>query len=155
MSAEDKLAVAETVYRYALGVDTRDWPLYRAQFADRVRVDFSSSFGRPVVEVAADDWVAGVRPQFEGLHASNHMMSNPLVELTGDTARIRMYVQATHVLDADDPTSSYTIGGYYDDELVADDDRWVLTAVKLIVLWTAGDPGIMDAALSRGRETAS
>ena len=28
MSADDKLAVAETVYRYAVGIDNRDFALY-------------------------------------------------------------------------------------------------------------------------------
>jgi hypothetical protein len=144
MSAEDKLAVTETVYRYALGVDTRDWALYRAQFADRVRVDFSSFGPIPAMEIAADDWVAAVRPLFETLHATQHMMSNPLVELDGDVARIRMYVQAKHVLDPDDAASTFTVGGHYDDELVRLADRWVLSGVKLTVTWRAGDPSIME-----------
>ena len=151
MSADDKLAAAETVYRYALGVDTRDWSLYREQFADRVRVDFSGYDARmSAVELAADDWVAGVRPLFDALHATHHMMANPIVDLAGETARVRMYVQATHVLDPDDPASIYTLGGYYDDDLVRQGDRWILTGVKLTVLWRSGDPSIMETASSAG-----
>jgi hypothetical protein len=150
VSADEKLAVAETVYRYALGVDTRDWPLYRAQFADRVHIDFSSHFGQPISEMAADDWVAGVRPQFDGLHASQHVMTNPLVDLRGEAARIRMYVQATHVLDPSDAAAVYTVGGYYDDDLVRSEEGWILRGVKLTVLWHTGDPSIMQAARARG-----
>jgi hypothetical protein len=150
VSGDEKQAVAETLYRYALGVDTRDWPLYRAQFADRVRVDFSSHFGQPTAELAADDWVAGVRPQFDGLHATHHLMTNPLVRLSGNSARIRMYVQATHVLDPDDAATIYTVGGYYDDDLVRGEERWVLTGVKLTVLWHTGDPSIMQTARTAG-----
>jgi hypothetical protein len=151
MSAEDKLAVAEAVYRYAAGVDGRDWSMYRAQFADRVRVDFSSSFGHPSTEIDADDWVAAVRPIFSELHATQHMMTNPLVNLTGNTARIRMYVQATHVLEPSDPGSIYTVGGQYDNDLVRVDDHWVLTSVKLTVLWHTGDATVMETAAHRAR----
>ena len=156
MTADDKLAVAETVYRYAFAIDTRDWSLYRAQFADRVRIDFSSyDPGRPATDMTADDWVASVQPLFTGLHATQHTMTNPLVELHGDAARIRMYMQATHVLDPNDAASIYTIGGYYDDDLVRSDDRWVLTGVKLTVLWRTGDASIMDSARAAGGRAPS
>jgi hypothetical protein len=155
LPADDRLAVAETLYRYALGVDTRDWPLYRAQFADRVRVDFSDLTGVPAADVAADAYVAAVRPLFERLHATHHMMTNPLVDLAdGVTARIRMYVQATHLGDPQDPTSVFTVGGCYENDLVRAADRWLLTGVKLSVSWTSGDPSLL-APPSRSSEQGS
>ncbi len=42
MDSSDKLAVAETVYHYATGVDRRDWALFRSLFTDIVTIDFSS-----------------------------------------------------------------------------------------------------------------
>ena len=147
MSVEDKLAVAECVYRYATGVDTRDWVLYRSLFADEVEFDFSGyEAGRPSVTMAADDWVAGVRPLFEGLAATQHMMSNPLVELQGDGADITMYVRAHHVLDPEDAEAFYTVGGYYQNRLVREDGGWKLVRVKLTVTWRLGRPEIMEAA---------
>ena len=41
MNTADKLAVAETIYRYATGIDTRDFALYRSIFASDVAIDFS------------------------------------------------------------------------------------------------------------------
>ena len=150
MSAEDKLAVAECVYRYATGVDTRDWAMYRSLFADEVEFDFSSyGPGRPPVTMTADDWVAGLKPLFGGLAATQHMMSNPLVELKGDTAQITMYVRAHHVLDPGDPESFYTVGGFYRNRLVRERSSWKLAAVKLSVTWRLGHPEIMDAARAR------
>jgi hypothetical protein len=61
------------------------------------------------------------------------------------------------VYDADDPASWYTIGGYYDDTLVRSADGpvgWLLTGVKLTVLWRRGDPAIMSwAGAHRAEET--
>jgi hypothetical protein len=139
------------VYRYATGVDTRDWTLYRSLFTDEVEIDFSS-FGPdlPPMKIAADDWVAGLKPLFAGLAATQHMMSNPLVEIEDDSAWITMYVHAHHVFDPDDPDSYYTIGGYYRNRLVRVGGNWKLVRVNLNVTWRLGDPEIMDAARAAG-----
>jgi SnoaL-like protein len=149
MTAEDRLNVAETVYLYAYGVDTRDFALYRSIFADRVAFDFSSFDGGKAIVMSADRWVAGIRPLFTRLAATQHSMTNPITSIDGDTARCRMYVRAHHVYAADDPESWYTIGGYYDDTLVrsaAGPAGWLLTGVTLTVLWRRGDSTIMARA---------
>lgn len=158
MSVTDRLNVAETIYRYATGIDTRDFDLYRSIFAPRVAIDFSSYSGREAAEMTADQWVAGLRPLFTGLNATQHSMTNPIADIdgggTGNTARCRMYMQAHHVYDPDDTTSWFTIGGYYDDTLVRSDDGpagWLITGVTLIVLWRSGDAGIMVSAASDGQ----
>jgi hypothetical protein len=152
VDSADKLAVAETVYRYAIAVDRRDWPLYRSLFTETVAVDFSSfsSYLSPRL-LSVDDWVAGVRPLFTGLAASQHSMTNPLATVEGDAATITMYVRAHHVHDPDDPASWYTVGGYYDNALVRVDGRWLLTSVRLTVTWRSGDPVIMELARTAGK----
>ena len=100
--------------------------------------------------MAADDWVAGLKPLFGGLAATQHMMSNPLVELEGDSAQITMHVRAHHVLDPEDPESYYTIGGYYRNRLVRDCGNWKLVRVNLNVTWRLGHPEIMEAARASG-----
>lgn len=155
MNAEAKWAIAETVYRYALGIDTRDWVLYRSIFEPEVRIDFSSYNGQSATIVPADTWVERLRMQFSGLAATQHSMSNPMIGFSDDSGQVascRMYMQAHHVFDADDPASWFTIGGFYDDTLVWHDDRWLLSGVKLTVLWRRGDPSIMVAARERSAQ---
>ena len=149
--ADDRNAVTDTVYRYAWGIDTRDWALYRSIFADRVAIDFTSYNPTSVAaEMAADDWVANLIPLFTGLDATQHTMTNPLVDIDGDTARCRMYMQAVHML-GDDPEPEFTIGGYYDDQLVRTTNGWQLNAVTLTVTWRRGNPDIMRRARERTR----
>ena len=151
MDASEELAVAETVYRYATGVDRRDWALYRSLFADTVAIDCSSyDSDLPLRQMSADEWVAGLVPLFTGLAATQHSMTNPLATIDGDTAAITMYVQAHHVFDPTDAASWYTIGGYYEDTLARVDGRWLLTGVRLTVTWRAGDPEIMELARAEG-----
>jgi SnoaL-like domain len=149
----DHQAITETVYRYALGIDTRDWALYRSIFADQITVDFSSYGGRPVATMRADEWVASVQPLFTGLAATQHTMTNPIVTVDGDNATCTMYMQATHALDHDNDDAWFTIGGYYTDTLRSTTGLWSITGVMLTVLWRRGDASIMAEAAKRGTAT--
>jgi hypothetical protein len=154
---KDKLSIAETLYLYALGIDTKDFILYRSIFADHVETDFSSYEGSSVTEpsqLTGDEWVDRVQPLFTGLNATQHSMTNPMVEITGDSATCRMYMQAHHVFEPDNENSWFTLGGYYNDSLVRSDlspTGWLLTGVKLTILWRKGDHTIMAEARTKGR----
>ena len=116
MATDDKLMVAETIYLYATGIDTKDFDLYRSIFADHVEIDFSSYEGSSVNEpdlLTGDQWVNRIKPLFTGLAATQHSMSNPVIVLDGDFASCRMYMQAHHVFEPDEEDSWFTIGGYY------------------------------------------
>ncbi len=155
--ADDRAAITETVHRYATGVDTRDWDLYRSIFDERVTIDFSSYSGRPAAEMGGDEWVASVRPLFTGLAATQHQMSNAIVELDGDEAVCWMYMVAVHVGDHDEPSRRFTIGGRYRDALRRSEDGpagWVITAVTLEVWWRDGDAAVMAEAVARGASGA-
>ncbi|MEM9130907.1 MAG: nuclear transport factor 2 family protein [Actinomycetota bacterium] len=151
-AADDQLAVARTVYTYAYGIDHCDWELYRSIFAERIDVDFSSYDGAEAMTVTAEEWLGRVQPLFTGLDATQHTMSNPLVDLDadGERARCRMYMQAAHFL-TDWPEPEFTIGGFYDDRLRRTADGWRITSVTLTVWWRRGDERLMAEAHARGR----
>ena len=142
--------VTRRVYEYAYGIDTRNWRLYRSIFTDQITMDFSSYNGSPATTLAADDWVANCKTLFTGLDATQHSMSNPLVDVDGPRARCRMYMQAEHFYITDSGGNSYVLGGYYDDQLVYVDGRWQIEAVTLNVLWHRGNRHIMTLAQERG-----
>jgi hypothetical protein len=161
-----RLDVAETVYRFAYGIDQRDWAGYRSIFVappDRIDFDYSSYHGRAPSAMDVDTWIGAVTPLFTGLDATQHSMSNPLVEIDGRTARCRVYMQAAHFLWRDDLEEStgsaepeFTIGGYYDDHLVlGSDDRWRIDAVRLTVWWRRGNEAIMKLATTAADEPGS
>ena len=154
---DSRIDVAETVFRFAYGIDQRDWVGYRTIFVPSpgaIAFDYSSYNGRPASSMDVDAWVGAVTPLFTGLDATQHTMSNPLVEIDGAEARCRVYMQAAHFLWRDDleamtgrTDSEFTIGGYYDDHLVrGDDDRWRIDAVRLTVWWRRGNEAIMKLA---------
>ncbi|MFT6391589.1 MAG: hypothetical protein ACJA14_001101 [Ilumatobacter sp.] len=154
---DPRLDVAQTVYGFAYGIDRRDWGGYRSIFvappAD-IAFDYSSYSGRPASRMSVDAWIDVVTPLFSGLDATQHSMSNPIVEVDGASARCRMYVQAAHFLwrdDLEEQTGSadpaFTIGGYYDDHLMLDDTGvWRIDAVTLTVWWRRGNEAVMTLA---------
>ncbi len=148
-------AIVRPVYEYAYGIDTRDWALYRSIFTDDIEMDFSSYNGNPRSAMKADDWVAGCRTLFTGLDATQHSMSNPLVDMEGDHARCRMYMQAEHFLKNDQGSDGFVLGGYYDDRLVRTEEGWKIQAVTLNVFWNRGNRHIMELAAARGAKILS
>ncbi len=146
----DHQAICEVRYRYALGLDTRDWELYRSIFVDDVEIDFSSFSGESGGTMRADDWVATCRVFFTGLDASQHVMTNPMVTVDGDRAHCRMYMTADHYFANDQGGDRFVIGGYYDDRLVRTGDVWLLEAVTLTMFWQRGNRQIMELAAARG-----
>ncbi len=152
---DPRIDIAQTVYAFAYGIDGRDWDAYRSIFVgpdDEITFDYESYHGRPAMRMTADTWVGAVTPLFTGLGATQHTMSNPIVEIEtgGRGARCRMYMQAAHFLWADDVAEpEFTIGGYYDDHLVNVDGDWKIDAVKLTVWWRRGNEEIMQLARRR------
>ena len=147
----DRQGVSDVVIRYATGVDMRDWRAFRSCFCDEVEIDLSSWSGAPARTLPADDWVSGLKPLFTGLDATQHSMSNPLVDIDGDSARCRAYMQAAHFLE-DWPAPEFTIGGYYDDRLVRTSAGWRISAFTLTVWWRRGDDALMAEAAQRGQK---
>lgn len=145
----DRTRIVETVYRYATGIDRRDWDLYRSVFADEVTMDFSSWNGRPAVTMPADEWVAGVVPLFEGLDATQHVLTQPTVEIDGDRATCTVYMSAEHFLWNDRGDDWHSLGGWYTDTLVRTADGWRIDGVTLTVLWNKGNRGVLHLARER------
>ena len=150
VTPEVLLELCDLRYRYALGIDTRDWGLLRSIFTDEITVDFSSYSGRPAARMPADRWVEGVQPLFTGLAATQHTMTNPRATVEGDRATLQMYMQAEHVLDPADPGSWFTLGGHYVDGMTRTPAGWRIEEVTLTVLWRRGRPEIMEHAVRRG-----
>ena len=147
----DRAEVVETVHLYATAIDTKNFELYRSIFTDEIEVDFSSYIRDfAPMTIAADKWVASVKPLFVGLDATQHSMSNPRVEIDRDHATCVMYMQAEHFLANDQGDTSHTVGGYYTNELVRLPEGWRLKKVKLTVLWQRGNKHVMTLGAQRG-----
>lgn len=135
MTAEEALAkqeIAEVLVRYATGIDSRDWPLFRTCFTADVRGEYE---GLPVW-----DGVDVIAEYMEEVHApmghTLHRLSNLAIEVDGMTATARTYVDA--ILMAADGASGVNAIGFYDDELVSGLDGWQITRRRFTSVHFAG-----------------
>lgn len=123
---QDRYDVGQVMIRYATSVDQRDMRRYGSCFADDVVV---TGFGADAIE-GCDAWVAYVERALERFAGTHHQITNQEVELDGDSAHLRSYVQATHEI-ADDPEHLLILFAIYDDRLVRTADGWRITRHEL------------------------
>jgi len=122
----DRLAVQDVMTRYATGVDTRDMALFESCFAEDVVV---AGFAREPLHGRAA-WMAFARVALERFGPTEHLIGNHVVNIDGDAATMRSYVQATHVLAAD-ARRTLTLWATYHDVLRRDGDSWLIVDHRL------------------------
>jgi len=146
----DRAEISDVQLRYATGLDSRDWPLFRSCFADEIETDFTSVFGGEPRKVSADRWTEAARRSLSGLQATQHMITNHVITFQGDDeATCVAYVQARHHLPNDTGESDQTMFGYYTNRFVRTADGWKIRACKLTVTWNTGNWHVFDLARRR------
>jgi 3-phenylpropionate/cinnamic acid dioxygenase small subunit len=146
----DKQEVVELLYRYATALDSRDWDLLATVFTDDGVADYSS-LGLPVCDGAAAI-VGACRTTLVGFDATQHIISNPVVELDGDRARARCYFQAQHRLVGAPGGDNFIVAGTYEDAVVRTAGGWRIAHRTLLATWFEGNAGIGEAASARAAQ---
>jgi 3-phenylpropionate/cinnamic acid dioxygenase small subunit len=110
--------IADVLIRYASGIDRRDWVLLRSCFTD----DCEADYGDIGIWHTGDDITEWMRQMHEPLGHTLHRVTNPTVDIQGNEATARCYIDA--LVMGPDNKSANRAAGYYDDELVRGDDGW-------------------------------
>lgn len=142
----DKLAVTETLYRFAAGIDLRDRNLLASTFAEDAISDFrpaaaKAGFEFPVLE-GREAIVEALSTSLRSLDTT-HSVSNPRVSVNGDKADLEAMVEAQHV-PSHDHTRHYLMKNRYDVQLVRDGGSWVIQRVTIDNIWREGDPTVLS-----------
>jgi hypothetical protein len=157
----DLSSAPEVVYRYASGIDERDWVRYRTCFADRCWFDFSSFMGTPASELTGDDWVARVRSVNGNFDATQHQMTNITTRAAGENqAEVRVELRAQHWFSPEsmaafgqaDAVNWCELGGHYNGTLRWVDHQWRIAVWGLTVRWRLGNMGVFALAVARGQQ---
>ena len=69
----DREAITFLSRKYAMGIDLRDWEMYRSIFTDEIETDFTSFSGGEPRTLTAEEWVRGIRG-ISGFQATQHMI---------------------------------------------------------------------------------
>jgi ketosteroid isomerase-like protein len=122
---EDRQDIADVLVRYATGIDRRDWPLFRTVWTDDCELDYG--------EIGSFKGVDAITEFMDQAHAmaghTMHRLTNQVIDVHGDTAESRTYVDALIMIDGN---SGVNAAGFYDDELVRSDDGWRVARRRFI-----------------------
>jgi hypothetical protein len=151
-------ALIDNFNAYAQGLDSKEWPLVRACFADEVLIDYgaiSAPTGDPAVPRRADDWVAILQGVINGFDRTFHAIGNHRFAIDGDRVSCRAYLKADHIIFADPGLpivaegEIVTVVGEYTNHYTRIDGDWKIRKSELAVHWSSGNVGLFAAAAQR------
>jgi SnoaL-like domain len=138
---EDRALISETVIKYAVAVDRRDWEMFADCFTDPVHADYSAN-GLPATDFARDDLVAIVRDAVNGYTATQHLSPNHLIEFDDhdpDRAICTSYMYAQHHVDATENGEFLLLRGSYTNHMLRTADGWRIERLIQHISWRAAD----------------
>lgn len=156
--SEAREAIIGLTYRYATGVDRRDWALYADCFTDPCTFDFSSFSGTPPMEMTPSAFAERVRVTNGNFDATQHLMSNHVITPDGPGRALAVYeLQAQHwfkpetmaELGHPGEVNWCILGGHYEAEVIDQRGVWRYRSVRLTIRWTTGNPDVFPLARSR------
>jgi len=149
--ASDRYEIADTVHRYAFGLDHGDADSLASAFTEdcifdfgpagkKLELDFSKLTGRQAI-------VDALIPLLGPLDTS-HTVSNLQIEISDDSATLYAYVMAQHFIPRQGSrrgSENALLMNRYDCELVRDGQKWRFKRVTIDNAWAQGNPEILNA----------
>lgn len=142
----DELDIVGATYRYCAAIDGRNWGDLARCFTPDATAVFGGLPGRH--EGLAEIQMA-ISNSLEPLDASQHLVTNHLIELSGDAATSRCYVHAQHVRRGLEGGENFTLAGTYEDQWQRTAEGWRICLRTLSVTWTQGNREVLR---KRGEE---
>jgi 3-phenylpropionate/cinnamic acid dioxygenase small subunit len=136
-AVQDTLEIHEQLARYARGVDTKDWELWKTVFTPSAVVDYTSaSAGAPVG--SPDEVAAWLEQGLKVVPMTQHFISNIEVELNGNKAKVRaMFYNPMQLPGVADMSFC---GGYYHHEFVRTQEGWKSERLVEENVWFVNGP---------------
>lgn len=137
----DKAEIMDLQYKYAFGVDTKNWKLFRSVFTDKIDLDMTSA--SPYYDhkgLPADEFVNMVKNSAHCFKTTEHQMTNSRIRFEDeDHATGITYVRAFHYKPTDIGGNVVEMGGYYDNKYVRTADGWKIYSLIGQFTWTEGN----------------
>jgi SnoaL-like protein len=125
LPAEDERQIAATLVRYATGIDSRDWALFRTCFAE----DLHADYGDYGVWKSAEEITNAMEEMHSAVGATLHRLTNMVVSAVDGGARARTYVDAI-LCSFEAGGATHQACGYYDDQLQKSSGGWKIISRK-------------------------
>lgn len=143
---DDRAGIIDAINEIGLSADMRDWKQVRAQFADEVFADYTSLVGGQPGTVKADELVSGWKAFLPGFTATQHIITNHRVTVSGDEAQSLSQFVANHRLADAAGGELWTLGGYYRHTLRRTRSGWKVTRMTMTWTWQTGNTDLPKLA---------
>ena len=135
----DRMAIIELTHRYCWALDSRSWDLLDDVFLPDATADLRSAAPIEGRDAIRDR----IRRSIDPLDATQHTVSNHVVEINGDTATSRCYLHSQHVRHRAPGGELFVIAGRYEDRLVRTPEGWRITHRRLVEVWQEGNLAVV------------
>src|SRR5438045_8997907 len=146
----DRYEIADTLHRFAFGLDHGDADSLASAFTEdcifdfrpagrKLKIDFPKLNGREAI-------VNTLIP-FLGPLDTSHTVSNLQIEVSDDSATLYDYVMSQHFMPREvcrPGSENALLMNRYDCELVSDGQKWRFNRVTIDNAWAQGNPEIHD-----------
>jgi hypothetical protein len=147
----DRYEIADTLHRYAFGLDHGDADSLASAFTEdcifdfrpagrKLKIDFPKLSGRAAI-------VNALIP-FLGPLDTSHTVNNLQIEVGDDSATLYAYVMSQHFMPRQGcrrGSENALLMNRYDCELVRDGQKWRFKQVTIDNAWAQGNPEILNA----------
>ena len=131
----DERDIRNVAFRYCRALDPKDWALLDEVFLP----DATGELGTPTTLVGLEAIRGRIQKALEHLDESQHLVGNHEIDVTGDSATHRCYLQAQHIREGAHCGPNYIVAGRYEDRLVRTSSGWRIAHRTLAVMWTEGN----------------
>jgi ketosteroid isomerase-like protein len=141
LEVRDRLEIADAIYRFGAGIDFASEELFVSAFAPDAIVDVTSSnklWGLNFPVFQGIDAILQVFKNSVFLLDTTHAITNPRIQINGDTAKLYVVAEAQH-LPPSDHSRHCLMKSQYDVSLVRDGDRWVINHLIINGIWFTGE----------------
>lgn len=150
----DRARIIDTVNSIGTFADLGQWERVKQAFADEVILDYTSyaaavagGDGGSPERMTPDQVVNAWKSVLPGYKRTQHLITNHLVTVDGDTAHCVSQVYASHYLPNAQGEDHWIVAGHYDHELVRTEDGWKVTLMRFNYGFQMGNPKLSDLAV--------
>jgi FAD/FMN-containing dehydrogenase len=148
----DQAGIADTLHRYAAGLDHGDAELLASSLTEDALVDLTPATGRIGLDfppLEPREVVVGALIPAVGPLDTSHVISNVRATVDGDTAHVNCYAMAQHYLPGEGPRPERTrhalMMNRYDADMRRDGDgsTWRISRLTIDSAWFEGDKTVL------------
>ena len=154
MSTAGQKEPADVVVEMFFATDRRAWDEVRLSFTDTVWLDYTSLNGGEPVTISAGDMVDGWKGVLPGFDATHHHVIPVSTNPSDEGVRVMLNGTATHHLASAHGDSLWTIGGYYEADLVMEFDAWKIARFTFVATWGSGNRDLARLAQEKVGEAS-